>query len=343
MKHSTLLILIVLGMCACGKQESVREVPPVEVSVQVMEAMTTCSEHTYMGELEDRKILSISSLAGGKVTEVLVHNNNRVRKDQPLVRIDDTQVQNSLRSARATLRQAEDGYRRVKQMYNNNGVPEVKLIEIETQLNQARAMVAIAEKELRNCTVTAPQDGTITNLDCKEGQTVVPGAALMRLISDDGLSVSISVPESEVMKLKIGDKGEAIVAVLGDTKIPCEISEMSLIPNRMSHTYTIRMALENDIPQSARGRLLPGMVCRVLLANESRTGYLLPSDCLQMHVDELYVWVVNDGKATRRKVSDVLYQRNAVLVNKGIQQGDTIVVSGFQKLYSGAVIHVSEP
>ena len=59
--------------------------------------------------------------------------------------------------AHATLDQAEDGYRRAEQVYRSGSIAEVKMVEITTKLNQARA--ASADKALEDCTIKAPFDG----------------------------------------------------------------------------------------------------------------------------------------------------------------------------------------
>lgn len=336
MKRIVFVFCSAILLCACAKQGTSSEVPPLTVSVRIIDTLTVQTEHTYMGELEDNNTFAVCPSISGKISAIEVHNNQAVHAGQVLIRMDEIQRRNVLQAAQVTLRQAEDGYKRAKKMYDNGGIAEVKLVEIETQLGQARSAVAIAEQELSNCVIKAEQDGIVTDCRCKVGQTVLPGEVLMRLVGTDALVAKISIPEDEIMHLHIGDTAWVYIPVLEGRKIESYVSEKSLIPDKISHTYEVRLRLTAS--DSRELCLLPGMVCRVQFVSDHHTGFLIPANCLQMRSDGLYVWAVEGDTAVRRKVSDVHYRKNAVLVGNGLRQGDVIITDGFQKMYNGAKV-----
>ena len=95
-----------------------------------------------------------------------------MKADEVLLRIDDTQARQSLQAAEATLRAAQDGYDRAKQVYAEGGITEQKMVEIESKLSQAQSVVASAKKMLDECTLRAPSAGTIGRCDIHVGQLV---------------------------------------------------------------------------------------------------------------------------------------------------------------------------
>ena len=53
-------------------------------------------------------------------------------------------------------------------------------------------------------------------------------------------------------------------------------------------------------------------------------------------MDGTKVWVVEDGKAIRRTITIGKYTNDGVLILQGLNIGDQVIVSGYQKLYQGA-------
>ncbi len=119
---------------------------PVPVEVISIDTITYVSSRSYVGTVEETTTMRLVFPLGGKVTGVYVSKNEHVKTGQVLARVDDTQQRSILQSAEATLQQAEDGYQRLKQVYDEGAVAEVKWIEMQTQLEKARAAVESAKK-----------------------------------------------------------------------------------------------------------------------------------------------------------------------------------------------------
>lgn len=343
MRKTFYISLCTALLCLAGcdklpiKQKPQYEVKPLKVKVQTIGEETHVNTHTYVGKIEEVSSVQLSAQTAGQATAVYVKTGDRVKAGQELLRIDDTQARNALQDANATLKQAQDGYQRARQVYAEGGVTGQKMVELGSQLEQARSMVSMSRKSLNDCVLRAPVSGVIGECKVKAGQTVAPGIPVITLLDMDGYNVVFDVAEADIATIHVGDNGTIQVAAVGTDTLPIRVVEKSLLANTIAHTYTVKAALLN-VPNDYSRQLFPGMVSKVWLQSQSEHGYFVPSECVQTLTSGKSVWVLQDSVAQRRSIEVGQYVANGVIVTKGLQAGDQVVTDGFQKLYSGAKV-----
>lgn len=330
--------IIGLLFCSCRKKEEKVNIPqPVPVEIQITDSVTSSVVHTYVGEVQSASSTPLCFPLGGRLTGIETTNNAHVKKGQLLMSVDNTQAMNVLKSAQATLLQAQDGYNRLKQVYEQGGVPEVKWIEMQTQLEKAESMVAGAEKSIEDCTLHAPHEGIVINLDLQTGQQIAPGQRVATLLDISSVTIVFTVPETEIAQTALGDKVCITVPALNDAVYNGCIDEKSLTGNKLSHTYTVKTTLPNT-----RHELMPGMVCKVHLQKAQQGGYVVPAPCIQTRPEGTCLWIVQNGTARRQRVTAERFVADGVLISSGLTAGDSIVTGGYQKLYHNAPVTIRQ-
>lgn len=306
---------------------------PIRVKVQTMDEQTHVYTHTYVGKIEEVSSVPLSAQTAGQVLSVKVKTGDRVKAGQELLRIDDTQARNALQAAQATFQQAQDGYNRAKQVFAEGGVTEQKMVEINSQLKQAKSMLSMSQKSLNDCVMRAPVDGVIGECKVRVGQNVAPAVPIITLLDMDGYNVAFDVAEADIAAIQAGGEGRIVVPAAGNDTLPVRVVEKNLLANAIAHTYTVKAMLLR--PDSC---LLPGMVSKVWLQSQSVSGYFVPFECVQTLPSGKSVWVANGGIAIRRNIEVGEYVSGGVLVTNGLHAGDQVVVEGFQKMYNGAKV-----
>ena len=335
-------ILCAVGMVLVGCDKVQDKLPnrkpkyenqAIRVKVQTMDEQTHTYTHTYVGRIEEVSSVPLSVMTTGQVLSVKVKTGDRVKAGQELLRIDDTQARNALQAAQATFQQAQDGYKRAKQVYAEGGVTEQKMVEINSQLKQAKSMLSMSQKSLNDCVLRAPVDGVIGECRVHVGQNVAPAVPVITLLDMNGYNVAFDVAEADIAAIRAGEEGSIVVAAAGNDTLPVRVVEKNLLANTIAHTYTVKaMLLRGD------SCLLPGMVSKVWLQSQSVSGYFVPFECVQTMPTGKSVWVVSNGIAQRRSIEVGEYVAGGVLITKGLHAGDQVVVEGFQKMYNGAKV-----
>ena len=338
-RHLILAFAVCLTAVACGRSEKKSETKVVKVhALEVKNGSMPCS-HEYVGTVEGSAASELSFSTAGRVTAVYVKEGQQVRKGTLLASVDKTTATSSYKMAKATLDQARDGYARAKQVHDQGSLPEVKWVEIQTDVQKAESMYEIAQQNLADCDLYAPHDGTVDSRSVERGTSVMPYQPVMRLLDLSHLYVRISVPDVDITKIHNGDTAQVFLSSMadGDAPIAAIVEEQAISADRVSHGYSVRLRLTGH-PKG----VLPGMVGRVRFAQEEIQGQMeIPNRAVQLtHEGERYVWVANEGVAQRRKVTIADLSRTGVLVSEGLREGDLVVTDGMSKISNGTLVEI---
>jgi RND family efflux transporter MFP subunit len=303
-------------------------------------ATQTAGGKKYIGTVEESVAVSLSFALMGTVEEVFVQEGQRVRKGQALAALNAATAENSYQGAVAKLRQAQDAYDRLAKVHENGSLPDIKFVEVETGLQQAKAMAAISEKNLDDCRLYAPRDGVIATRNIEAGSSVNPAQVAFKLVSIDKVYVKIPVPENEIGGIVEGQVASVMVAALDNAVFSGKIEMKGVSANVMSHTYEVKIGIAN--PQSL---IMPGMVCKVETgrAPSPQPQIVVPNSAVQISADgRRYVWLAEGHLAERRFVKTGNLADSGIAITEGIMEGDKLIVEGFQKVSEGMKISVYE-
>ncbi len=345
------LALVSLFLAGCGKkQEAQTAVQPMTVKVKEMTVGTEShmmpSGYGYSGTVEEENGASLSFTTGGTIMQLKVKVGDHVRKGQLIATVDPTQVRNSYDMAHATKMQAEDAYRRMKQLHDKGSLPEIKWVEAQSQLQQAVSAESIAKKSLADCNLYAPFSGVVSEKYAEVGQNAAPGMPVVKLVTTTALNVKISVPESEMANIHIRQRARILVQALDGKQYEGYVIEKGVIADPVSRSYSVKIRVEGT-----DNALLPGMVSQVSLGKISQASpshgsvapIVIPAHLVQLADDNSnFVWVDEGGKAVRRSITLGEYRSNGVVVASGLKSGDRVIVEGQQKVCTGMKVKSEE-
>lgn len=334
-KHLIYSLLLLLPLAGCGRRAQHYERSSVSVDAITLHAAENRNMHTYSGTTEARTSIPLSFPLGGQIVRVCVRNGQYVSAGTVIAVTDSANAASSLRLAEAGLRQAQDGYDRMMQVHRKGGVTEVKRMEVETQLERARQMAEIARQELSRCIIRAPQSGTVSDLNLSAGQVLAPGQRVCNLIDTGGMMVRFSVAENDIASLREGDSATVSIPAIEAAGLKATVVERDLVASQLAHTYSILLSL-TSCPASVR----PGMVCKVQLNADRSFGFCVPTEAVQTNAKGRFVWVLSEGKATRRFVTIAGYMPDGVMVTSGLEEGEEVVTNGCSKLFEGAEVQI---
>lgn len=334
MKNLTMALLLVsfaLGGCKNAETQE-QALQAVKVETLRVKPATAANVGRYSGTIEEENGTALSFNTAGTVQKVYIHLGQRVRAGELIATLDPVTLQSSYNAARATLEQAEDAYRRMKELYDKGSLTDIKWVEVQSQLEQARSMEQIASKSLRDSKLYAPFTGMIAEKSVEVGQNVAPGVPVAKLVTTSQLKVKITVPETEISSIAIGQASNITVPALGGKAFSGKVMEKGVVADPFSRSYEVKIRIDD-----ADGKLMPGMVVEASLATSGkRSVCILPAHIVQIDSqNRFFVWVDRDGKAERRFITCSDYTDNGVIVTEGLQPGENVIVKGQNKVCNG--------
>lgn len=178
------------------------------------------------------EVVAVAPDVSGLVSEVLVHDNQRVRKGDVLFRIDRKRFELALRHAEAVLAGRAAAlevaskdltrYRTLDSM-NNIAVSRQQVDTVSGRQSEAQAAYqqALAERDLARLNlerseVRASVNGAMTNFELRPGSYVTAGKGVAALIDEESLHVDGYFEETKLPKIRVGDR--AAVHLMGESQ-----------------------------------------------------------------------------------------------------------------------------
>lgn len=333
------LALTAVMLSACNAENNKGQAADEAVRVEVTQVKTATSDRTsrYSGTVEEENGSLLSFAVGGTVSRVLVDEGDRVGKGQLIATLDTEQLTHNHTSAHAALAQAEDTYRRMEELHGKGSLPEIKWVEAQTALQRARASEQMARKQLSDCRLYAPFSGVISKKFAEKGQNVGAGTQIAKLVAVGRMKVKISVPESEMAQISVGQKADVTIEAIGGASMQATVTEKGVAADPLSRSYDVKLSL----PKADR-KLLPGMVADVALrGGNTSMACILPAHIVQ--IDERnneFVWLAVGGKAVKRIVTVGGFTADGVTVTGGLADGDMVITAGAQKVSEGMRVEI---
>ncbi len=336
MKSKILMGLLAMALTAtsCGNGHDKQEKAPTRVKTEVVKSTNDATSQSYVGIVEEREGTAVSFTSMGVVRNMLVSEGQAVSRGQLIADMDDTQARNMLAVAESTMEQANDALKRYGMLHDNGSLPEVKWVEIQSQVSQAESQLAIAKKNLADCQLRAPVSGIIGKKNLNAGETAMPSQAVVTILDISTVKVKISVPEADIKRIDNNTTSIINVEAAGK-QVHGGLIEKGVQADALTHTYAVRINVENS-----DRKLLPGMVANVELGSvegESVALPTLPVTSVQKRADgSLFVWVVSsDNTAHRKAVTVGQTMGTRIAITQGIADGERVVTEGYQKLSEG--------
>ncbi len=332
----TLLVAGALALCGCSGEKKETTEKVVKVKTMTVETGRHSDGQSYSGTIEEQSgsVLNFSSV--GTLQSIHVSEGQMVHQDQLIATIDEASVRSAYEAALAAKEQALDAEKRMKQLHDAGSLPEIKWIEVQTQVRQALSAEKIAKKALTDTRLYAPFSGYVAQKQAEAGQSVAPAVPIVKLVRIDQVKVKISVPEDEIAHINKGERMQVRIAALGDRSFEAKVTEKGVAADVLSRTYEVKGTLSN--PQH---ELLPGMIAEVMMGDTAQPAAIdqtitLPANIIQIDADnKTFVWTVAEGKAQQTYITTGENIGDGVQITNGLKAGTKVICEGQQKVSNG--------
>ena len=342
------------------KEKRDAERPVVEVQRVFPADVSVYGE--YVGRIRAKQYVEVRARVEGYLESMLFAEGTFIKKGQTLFLIDPTvyraQVMKArarLNKARAVLQKATRDLERIRPLYEQNAASRLDLDNAEAAYESAAADVTVSEAELTQAeqtlgytTVKSPISGYISERGADIGTLVGPGAKslLAVVVNSDTVKVDFSMTALDYLNSKsrnvnFGQTNSnrswspyVTVTLADGTAYPyhglVDFADPKVDPK--TGTFSVRAEMPN--PDHT---LLPGEFTRVRLLMDVREEAIsVPVKALEIEKGATYIYVVKpDSIVERRYVETGPEFDNSIIIERGLESGENIVVEGFHKLKHG--------
>jgi membrane fusion protein (multidrug efflux system) len=314
------------------------------------------------GRIKASTVAEVRPQVSGIIRERLFEEGASVEKGQLLYKIDDENYVSAVASAKAALAEAQANYdlavidaRRAADLFagkvgtaSSHDNAAAQQSKADAALQRARAELSIAEIDLDRTTIRAPISGTIGFSDTTQGALVAAQQtnALTTIRTLDPIYVDVTQSATDLLRWNLTgganglEKSAGVVMFLPDGIAYRHKGDLKAAEPKVEPTtgmVTLRVSFPN--PDYT---LLPGLYVEVDLPQaKANAAVLVPQSAVMRNTKgEAYAWVVKDSKVEQRILKVFNATGNQVVTTAGLQEGDAVVTSGFQKIAPGASVKI---
>ncbi len=342
---------LALGLAACED-----EAAPVPERIRAIKTFTVTQPASgnvrhYSGTTLAADRSSLSFAVSGTVASIPADEGDRVEAGQLLAELDGEPFKLDVDAARADLRSAKAAYEndaleldRQQTLYKKKIAARAaydKAIAAEAaaraQVNVAESALAQALRNLDKTKLTAPFDGVIAAREVEPFMQVNAGQTLFEINAEGALELALSVPDTDIGRLIIGQELSIDVRTVPNCGCAGEIIEIGATSGP-ANAVEVKVAFFGW-PSG----VLPGMSAEATMVIASAgtvRGYLVPLDAIapaDTETGHAYVFKYSSetGTVSKVPVRGGEGRENLIELVEGVEAGDIIAAAGVSLLRDG--------
>jgi multidrug efflux system membrane fusion protein len=339
------------GQTAATDRIEERTAQPVRVT---RVALTSADRsESYTGTLRPQHEVPLAFRLPGKLVARLVDVGDRVKAGQVVARLDasDARLQleaaeAELAAARTDLARAEADARRSRDLFAAGHVARAELdrvlsaeAEALSRADRAKQSRSLAANQLSYTELVAEEDGIVTATLAEDGQVVAAGQPVLSVAREGALDVVFALPEQQRDFLQRATASAEIWG-LADEPYALTLRDVSPDADPLGRTYRVRMTLTAPDAEASFGRT----VTVRLRTSGAEPAVALPLAAVISNGTGASVWRLPPGAdhVERVAVEVVAVQAQVALLRGPLNEGDTIISLGAQKIDPARAVRVVE-
>lgn len=317
----------------------------------------------------------------GLIEKVFVKEGQKIKKDQALLKIDSSLLENQLQQAKIEYQMKKNSIKQQNDVtVNQKAQSAVALAQSsgiqldqfnniigdygnilkgkndsaeafnQSQSNENDSEIKLIEtkmqglqKQIDKCTIHSIIDGQVLMCSAKEGEIAAAGTPLMILADMGNMEIKTSVNEDDISKVKVGMKA-VITSDSMNEKVQGIVYSIKQLADRETNQQSTEASSEIIIRPVNKGfESVSGITVNVkIIINEKNKCCTLPIDVLQNINGSDYIYVLKNGKAVLRNVKTGIQNDSMIQIINGIHIGDYVIKSDNIKIKNGMNIKVKK-
>jgi macrolide-specific efflux system membrane fusion protein len=355
------------GVYWFGLREEAQAAVPEQTSTAVAASLSTIQQSvSASGTLTPAVQEDVSFTVSGTVTSVDVAVGDTVAAGQQLATVDTLALNAALLQARAELASAQASLADAQDDADGSDSSDAQIAALSAQVDVAQAAVEDAEEDMAGAMLTAPAAGLLTAVGVEVGDAVTgsgassggagsagasgatggtgtsgstgtsatTSSAAFTIIGTDAWQVSVTVDETDVALISVGDQVEMTTDSSTDT-IYGTVGEIGLLSSSTGGVAAYPVVV--DVTGSPEG-LHDGEAVEASIIYERRTDVLTVPSAAVTTVDGQTVVTQEgeDGATVTTEVTVGATSGNVVEITDGLAEGDEVLVTAFSPRSTGS-------
>lgn len=311
----------------------------VSVKVATVKTEDVNLGFTANGNFAPIQELTFSAEKSGKVISVLVKEGDYVRVGQTLLTVRGDVINVNAQQAQAVYQNAKSDYERYSNAYKTGGVTKQQLDQAKLAMTNAQSSLTQANINVGDTKVKAPINGYINKKYVEPGSILagMPATALFDIVNVSKLKLTVTVNESQVASLRLGNTVNITASVYPDKTFSGKITFIAAKADA-----SLNFPVEIEITNNANNDLKAGMYGTANFGsnNQKQNLKVVPRNAFVGSVSSNEIFVVENNVAKLKKVVAGRILGDKVEIINGLNDGETVIITGQINLQDGNTVEI---
>ena len=327
----------VKAMTDSSEESTSKEDTSVNVVAMNLTRQSIHEELNFPGIVEPWLRLNVQAEVSGKIIAKEVKNGDSVKKGDIIAKVDPGRYNDYYLSSKSQYELALSNLNRQQELYKDELTTKAQLDNILAQVENLKAAMNNAERDLRNCTIRAPISGYANMVSAEKGQFIMQSSVVASIIQIDSVKVRVGIPESDVDAVRKVKTFNVKIDALGGKKFTGRKHYFSRSADSGARLYDLEIAVDNSDFQ-----ILPDMFARVeIIKNQRDKSIAIPIYSIIPNNSEKVVYIVNGEKAIQQKIETGIQDGWNIEVKEGLKNGDKLIVVGHRQISDGQKVNIT--
>ena len=303
--------------------------------LEVLEVKTSQSyeiSKNLPGELLPFQQSKIAFEITGRISSIYVDIGDRVKKDDVLAKLDDSEVNANLEQAVARLDLANQVLNRFEDLRKKGFISIQDFDKAKSEYLVAKSQVKFFEVKKSQTILRAPYDGFIQNRFVDEGTVINGSNPILEILDANKVEAHVSIPENLVNNLEVSND---YIFEIGQEKAKGKFKRLAPMSASGSNSRLAIFEFSDFF--------IPGSVIDLIIKiKKSEQGIWLPINSLSQSEQGLWsVYTVSDDGSNRVEkdlVRILHFENNYAYVSGTLKDGDLVILGGLSKIIEGQTL-----
>ena len=303
--------------------------------LEVLEVKTSQSyeiSKNLPGELLPFQQSKIAFEITGRISSIFVDIGDRVKKDEVLAKLDDSEVNANLEQAVARLDLANQVLNRFEDLRKKGFISIQDFDKAKSEYLVAKSQVKFFEVKKSQTILRAPYDGFIQNRFVDEGTVINGSNPILEILDANKVEAHVSIPENLVNNLEVSND---YVFEIGQEKAKGKFKRLAPMSASGSNSRLAIFEFSDFFS--------PGSVIDLIIKiKKSEQGIWLPINSLSQSEQGLWsVYTISDDGSNRVEkdlVRILHFENNYAYVSGTLKDGDLVILGGLSKIIEGQTL-----
>lgn len=323
---------------------------PIAVSVARVTPTEIPLTYTLPGSVVSDARINISSRVVGFIQQLDVREGQSVSRGELLVRIDPSDIDETIRQADASVRASQgdlDDARHDVERYARlvpSGTASAETLRkarvradvARAVLDRALAALAAAEAQRSYATIASPVDGVIVSVVRRSGEMATTGSTILTVESREVLLFKGFIAERQLSLINRDSPVTVRIDVLDNAPLQGRIRGIVPSGDDVTRRYEVNIVLPND------PRLAPGMFGRADFVLGRRQVLLVPPGAVVRRGGLDGVFVLEGSSARFRWLRTGLNLGRGIEVVAGLSAGERVILEPSDAMRDGSIVQPTE-